>query len=228
MCGTMSSHKKYIVLIGALLSYVLFAADVLDKAKRLYEAPSTALTFWGIVRSVASDTTPMAWVIFGVGTACFLLGTADWWRPRIMAIRAAMNDKGAAPVTSKPPPAPPPETISLLEAATQAYEQARARGALSAGVAEIDWRDAGGGRLQDDTLTWYCCALGDRIDIYGNHPPSRQPEKISWQKCKNTHSFEIVDGNLIFKERHSRAYFENLHVKTADLSAALQSVEAMG
>jgi hypothetical protein len=225
----MFSRNKIIALIGALLSYALFAADVLDKAKMLYEAPSTALTFWGIVRSVASDTTPMAWVVLGLGTACFLVATADWWRPWIAAIRAAMSDKRAAPVVGQPPPAPPPpETVSLLEAATQAYEEARARDALSAKFAEVDWKDKDRGRPQDDILTWYCLALADRVNIYGNSPPSRRPEKIKWQDRKNTHSFEIVADKLIFKDRYSRAYFENLHVKAAELRVGLQRVEAMG
>jgi len=223
----MFSRRKLFALIGALVSYALFTADVLDKAKKLYEAPSTALTFWSAMRSVASDTTPMAWVIFGLGTACILVATADWWVPWIAAIRAAMNDKRAAPVSQPhPAPPPPPETVSLLEATTQAYEEARAREAISASFAEIHLdKDA---RQQDKVLTWYCWALGDRIDIYGNLPPSRRPEKIKWQECKKTHSFEIVDGKLIFKDRYSQKYFENLHVKPAELPAALKSVEAMG
>ena len=222
----MSKGNKLAALVGALFCYVLIAADWLDKAKKLYDAPSTALTFWGVLHRLWSDITPIAWMVLGLGTACLLVATSDWWRPWIATIRAAMNDKGASPVDGQPPA--PTGTVSLVEAATQAYEAARERKKLSAQFAEVDWKDKAGGRLQDEILTWYCWALGDRIDIYGNFPPSRQPEKIDWSVCKKTHQFELFDDNLIFKDRSSRGYFENLHVKAVELPAALQKVDAMG
>jgi hypothetical protein len=119
-----------------------------------------------------------------------------------------------------------PATTPLIEAATQAYETARARKALSAAFSSVDFKDSG--RLQDNILTWYCWALGDKIDIYGNWPPSRRSEKIDWHKCRNTHAFEINGETLIFKDRYSEGYFENLHVLTGELPEALQKVDAMG
>lgn len=90
----------------------------------------------------------------------------------------------------------------------------------------MDWKDKG--KVQDGIITWYCCALAEKITIYGRCPPSRTPEVIDWQTLKNTHSFRVVDGDLRFKDNYGQGYYENLNVRGAELPSALKAIEAMG
>lgn len=74
-------QKKIIAFLGFVFTWGLFFADKLESARRLIEAPTTALSFWGVVSRMFVETTPLAWLILLVGFGCLLVATLDVWGP---------------------------------------------------------------------------------------------------------------------------------------------------
>jgi hypothetical protein len=112
-----------------------------------------------------------------------------------------------------------PKTIPLMEAATRAYEETRAAGKLSAGVADA---------LSENALTWFFWALWERLELFGSWPPSRRVEHIPWQR-HNEFRFVIEGDDVRLREtRGQQKSFENLHVTEDGFAGALERIKAMG
>ena len=114
------------------------------------------------------------------------------------------------------------DELSLLEAATQAYE--RTRGHPVASFAE--GRDS----TPDQVLSWYCYALiipreslGQKplMQVFGMHPPSRVKEAITVRP-----SYIVsIRPNGVYLMESGRDVFAELTVRSNELSAAIETMK---
>lgn len=98
----MTRLQKLIAWLGAAISFGLLAADIIDRARRVHDAPGTVLTFWRIVRKMLDDFTWQATVVLVIGTACLVVATSGWWLPRIRQLFSGAVPSGHPPVAIEP------------------------------------------------------------------------------------------------------------------------------
>src|SRR5262249_49029307 len=105
--------------------------------------------------------------------------------------------------------------ISLMEAATRAYEQTRNRPV--ARFAEAEGSD-------DRILTWYCNFMTrpdhgrpPRVTLWGKRPPSRLNEKIS---VLSNYDFKAENGAIVLRERMGNVRYQDLTVARSEVDAA--------
>jgi hypothetical protein len=116
--------------------------------------------------------------------------------------------------------------ISLLEAATRAYEITRKMpaGQHASILAESD----------TDILTWYCNAMTmprsgrpPLVALEGVHPPARVSEPID-PSTLTKFDFAFEDHDLILKERSGRSRINSLRVGVKDAEAAIAEISSWG
>jgi hypothetical protein len=125
----------------------------------------------------------------------------------------------------KAPPARAPSGgwISLMEAATRAYEQTRHRPVAI--VAEAF------GNSNDQILTWYCNAMTRPRDhgrpplvtLRGNRPPSRLNDKIDVGVLSN-YDFHVENDEIVLQERTGNVRYQNLVVARSEVAAAIKEM----
>jgi hypothetical protein len=111
------------------------------------------------------------------------------------------------------------DEISLLEAATRAYEQTR--NSPIAIVAEPF------GNNTDGILIWYCDEMvrfrdGKQplVKLYGNRPPSRDREEIYMAPLSN-YDFVVENGAVILQDKTGLVRYENLLVSASEVASAI-------
>jgi hypothetical protein len=116
--------------------------------------------------------------------------------------------------------------ISLLEAATLAYEQTRDK--IVSGFAEAFEN------TPSDILTWYSNALTRHrngkpplVTLYGIRPPSRQREEI-YMAPLSSYIFEVESGAIVFQRHDGSGRYEQLTVKKDELRRAIAEVATWG
>ena len=89
----LSWKQRLVARIGAILTIFLWLVDLLDRARKIYEAPGTTRTLLdGVIRMI-SETSLMAWIILAVGICCLAFATLDlWWSPISKPIAADNAD----------------------------------------------------------------------------------------------------------------------------------------
>lgn len=159
---------------------------------------------------VVSDVIALAWFISKIVIPTALAG---------LLVYAAFHVGRAGMPRA---PGIPRGTVPLLEAATRACEATEGTMVDAFARARIGTEDRRKG-----TLTYYCYLITNRLTVYGNHPPSRVPRKIDWERDGNRYSFRMRDGALILLEHNGDDYYENLHVLGSELPAALEDIKAV-
>jgi hypothetical protein len=111
--------------------------------------------------------------------------------------------------------------ISLMEAATRAYEQTRNRPV--AGFAEAEGSN-------DRILTWYCNFMTrpdhgrpPRVTLWGKRPPSRLNEKIG-VVVLSTYDFHVEDNAIVLRERMGNVSYQDLTVAPSEVAAAIREM----
>jgi hypothetical protein len=163
------------------------------------------------------------WVILTLGFALALTAMfcgIVWAYPRAVAIWREWRPKDQ---TQSASPNTGPQQLSLVEAATQAYEQTKGTtpAAFAEGSADPETRN-------EDIITWYCFYLAERLPIYGNQPPSRVSEKINWAAVGKRMNFRFRNGALrLIETFRDEQYYENLYVDEKDLKGAVEQLKAL-
>jgi hypothetical protein len=116
-------------------------------------------------------------------------------------------------------------SITLLEAATRAYEQTRDK--IVSGAAELFEGSP------DDVLTWYCNAMARPqkgkalVTLWGIRPPSRQLEQIYIQPL-NRYEFVVENQAIILKPPTGGGQFERIMVDENQVAAAIEEIAQWG
>jgi hypothetical protein len=119
--------------------------------------------------------------------------------------------------------APSGGRISLMEAATLAYEQTRNRPVASFAEAF--------GNSNDQILTYYCYAMTRSLDygrpplvaLQGKRPPSRLNEKIDVALLSN-YDFHVENGAIVLRERMGNVRYQDLTVARSEVDAAIKEL----
>jgi hypothetical protein len=116
--------------------------------------------------------------------------------------------------------------ISLMEAATRAYEQTRNRPV--ARFAELPASRKFINDSNDRILTWYCNYMTrpdhgrpPRVTLWGKRPPSRLDEKID---VLSNYDFEVENGAIVLRERMGNVRYQDLTVASSEVDAAIREM----
>lgn len=114
--------------------------------------------------------------------------------------------------------------VSLKEAATLAYEEARKADSIWAYAAErLGVSGANVESAEDQVLNYMATKLAGELSLYGNKPPSRILELIG---SANTKHGSFANGATEFHYSFARSpTYINLQVKRDDLNAALERLK---
>jgi len=109
--------------------------------------------------------------------------------------------------------------ISLMEAATRAYEQTRNRPVARFAEAEGS---------NDRILTWYCNYMSrpdhgrpPRVTLWGKRPPSRLDEKIN---VLSNYDFMVENGAIVLRERMGNVRYQDLTAACSEVAAAIREM----
>ena len=108
--------------------------------------------------------------------------------------------------------------VTLLEAATRAFEKTRAEPVGAFAQHEGDPKRV---------LLWYCHALAQRLRFIGSRAPSRELETLP-EDVTDTHAFAMAEDGIVLRERGGGGVINNVQVKEADLTGAIDQIRQWG
>lgn len=184
-------RRNIFAVLGLLITWGLFFADGLDRARRVWEAPDNAFKFWEVVRVMFAEASDLAWAIFALGVICLAVATIEWWGPLVRDMWQSISaaERGALPPKAKGDEALPaaqavlPYDVdarsAILYAANRTWVRAARSGPVSPGLAgELD-------RVFKALDLFYELAASGALRVWGRKSMSRPPqlvEKEHWQE----------------------------------------------